>query len=109
MLTLLIVAVPLDPRTTPYQSFRPEGLTDVNDTGLSAVPFTSNVPLTSSSTSAAEVPEASASVLAACTETPGSTVRVTPAPTVTSPAPRTHDTHCTHSHLQILSKRARRV
>ena len=68
----------------PYQRLAP-AVTHLKVAGLAAVPCTRSVPWTMSSTRTELLPEPRASLAAAMTSAPGSTVSVTPAGTVTSP------------------------
>jgi|GEM_PF-3409725 len=78
------MTVPRPPRTRmPYQA--PSAPCEVNSTGSSAVPRTSSVPSTMSSTRLGSTPDPRASSEAAITCTPGSRVSFVPQGTVTSP------------------------
>lgn len=84
VMTAPFISVPRPPRTRmPYQAPSPPW--EVSSTGLAAVPRTTSVPSTISSTRRGSTPDFSASLGAAITRTPGSRVSLVPQATVTSP------------------------
>jgi hypothetical protein len=84
VMTAWAISVPRPPRTRmPYQE--PLLPWEVNSTGRAAVPRTTSVPSTISSTRSGSTPDLIASAGAAMTWTPGSRVSLVPQETVTSP------------------------